>query len=113
MSMTDTVLVLSRDDSRARDLKTILEFIGKETVLDDGASRERLASNDEAALEELGLAVISAEDDRELREDIELVCHAEAGLPILVVGDPDLGGLDKDCHDRVLARVEWPPITPS
>ncbi|MGM0571372.1 sigma-54 dependent transcriptional regulator [Marinobacter sp.] len=109
MSMTDTVLVLSRDDSRARDLKTILEFIGKETVLDDDASRERLASGNECALAELGVAVIGGDDDSQLHADIEAVCNAESGLPILVVGDPDLSGLDKDCQARVIARLEWPP----
>ena len=33
MAMTDTVLVLSKDAPRARDLKTILEFVGEESVL--------------------------------------------------------------------------------
>lgn len=109
MSMTDTVLVLSRDDSRARDLKTILEFIGKETVLDDTASRERLASGDQDALGELGVAVIDGEGHDQLHRDIETVCNAEAGLPILLVGDADLGELDRDCQARVIARLEWPP----
>lgn len=109
MSMTDTVLVLSKDASRARDLRTILEFVGEETVLDDGPSREILTTDDEQARAELGVAIVASEEPADVVEDIGMVCGAEPGLPILVVGNPDLDALDDDCRERVIARVEWPP----
>lgn len=109
MSMTDTVLVLSKDASRARDLKTILQFVGEESVLDDGVSRDLLSSGDSDKLSGLGVAIVAGDDPGEARQDIESVCHAEPGLPILVVGNPDLESLDEDCQLRVIARLEWPP----
>lgn len=109
MSMTDTVLVLSRCETRARDLKTILEFIGKETVLEDAASREVLASGDESTLTQLGTVVVSGHESESVQEDIRQVCEAESGLPILLVGNPGLDGLDDECQARIIARVEWPP----
>ncbi|MFW5825223.1 MAG: sigma 54-interacting transcriptional regulator, partial [Marinobacter sp.] len=109
MSMTDTVLVLSSCESRARDLITILEFIGEESVLADDASRQLLASGDRKALDELRMAVVSGQDPARMQEDIEAVCKAESGLPILLVGNPDLGSLDDDCQARIIARLEWPP----
>lgn len=113
MSMTDTVLVLSKDASRARDLKTILEFVGEEAVLDDGLSRELLAGGDPQDLASLGMAIVAAADDAEARTDIAMVCKADPGLPVLVVGNPDLESLEESCQARVIARLEWPPITPS
>lgn len=109
MSMTDTVLVLSKDASRARDLKTILQFVGEESVLDDGVSRDLLSSGDSDKLSRLGVAIVAGDDPGETRQDIESVCNAEPGLPILVVGNPDLESLDEDCQLRVIARLEWPP----
>ena len=108
MSMTDTVLVLSKDASRARDLQTILEFIGEEPVLGDDASRELLASGGGEALAELRVAIVADEDPDQARNDVDLVCRAEPGLPVLVVGNPDLESLDEDAKARVLARLEWP-----
>ncbi|GGY63561.1 sigma-54 dependent transcriptional regulator [Marinobacter zhanjiangensis] len=109
MSMTDTVLVLSKDASRARDLITILEFVGEESVLDDEASRKLLADGDSEDLASLGMVIVASEDCSQVRADIEMVCKAEAGLPLLVVGNPDLEPLDSDCQARVIARLEWPP----
>ncbi|SFR50244.1 sigma-54 specific transcriptional regulator, flagellar regulatory protein A [Marinobacter daqiaonensis] len=108
MSTSNAALVLSREEARARDLTTILEFIGEEHVLDDFASRELLASGDGEILSSVAVAVINAEDPDQAKSDIALVCAAEAGLPILLVGDPDIGGLEDDCRARVIARLEWP-----
>ncbi|MFC4260512.1 sigma-54 dependent transcriptional regulator [Marinobacter lacisalsi] len=109
MSMTDTVLVLSKDASRAKDLKTILEFVGEASVLDDGPSREVLAGGDDQDFASLGMAIVAPVDDGQARTDIEMVCNADPGLPILVVGNPDLESLEEGCQARVIARLEWPP----
>src|SRR5690554_1644468 len=109
MSMIDTVLVLSRDNSRARDLKTILEFVGGETVLDDGASRECLAGKDPSVLAEVGVAVIDGADNADLQDEIALVCKVAEGVPILLLDGPSLDELNPELQARVIARLEWPP----
>lgn len=109
MSMTDTVLVLSKDASQARDLKTILEFVGGESVLDDETSRELLANGSKDELAGLGAAFVAHDDPVAAREDVEHICAQEPGLPILVVGNPDLSLLSDDCQARVIAKLEWPP----
>jgi sigma-54 specific flagellar transcriptional regulator A len=109
MSMTDTVLVLSKDASRAKDLITILEFVGEESVLDDDASRRLLADADSEELAGLGMVIVAGEDFSQVRADIEMVCRTEPGLPVLAVGNPDLDSLDSDCQARVIARLAWPP----
>ncbi len=109
MSMIDTVLVLSRDNSRARDLKTILEFVGGETVLDDRASRECLNGKDQSILSEVGVAVIDGADNANLQDDIATVCRVASGVPILLLDGPQLDELHAESQARVIARLEWPP----
>ncbi len=109
MSMIDTVLVLSRDNSRARDLKTILEFVGGETVLDDGASRECLNGKDQSILSEVGVAVIDGANNANLQDDIATVCKVASGVPILLLDGPQLDELNAESQARVIARLEWPP----
>ena len=92
--MIDTVLVLSRDNSRARDLKTILEFVGGETVLDDGASRECLNGKDQSILSEGGVAVIDGANNANLQDDIATVCKVASGVPILLLDGPQLDELN-------------------
>ena len=39
---------------------------------------------------------------------ISTVCEVAQGVPLLLVGDPDLAGLSDDETSRVIARMEWP-----
>lgn len=106
MSKNNTVLVLSKDPGRGRDLVTILEFIGEEQVLGDSASRERLTLG--GGLDDAGVVVVDGFDDQQARADLVQVAAAEQGLPVLVVGNPDMGELDEDVLSRIVARLEWP-----
>jgi len=107
MSKNNKVLVLSEDDQKRRDISTILEFIGEEEIV-SGADAESLLSNsDPESLESLSVAVINGEDTDAARS-LSAVCRAANGLPILLVGDPDLSSLSEDEASRVIARMEWP-----
>lgn len=106
MSKNNTVLVLSKDPGRGRDLVTILEFVGEEQVLADTASRELLSTA--GALEGAGVVVVDGSDHQHARADLVKVAAAEQGLPVLVVGNPDMDGLDEDVLSRIVARLEWP-----
>ena len=107
MSKTNKVLVLSEDDSRLRDMVAILEFIGEEQVLAGDEARVLLNCGDEASLSEIGVAVVNGEDAG-IAETIEAVCNAVQGVPLLLVGQPELKGLSDDAGARIIARMEWP-----
>ncbi|WP_296932957.1 sigma-54 dependent transcriptional regulator [uncultured Marinobacter sp.] len=107
MSKNNKVLVLSEDDSRLRDMVTILEFIGEEQVLAGDDARALLNSGDEDSLSDISVAVVNGEDAG-ATEAITTVSNAVKGVPLLVVGHPELKGLPDDASGRIIARMEWP-----
>ncbi|SNC67161.1 sigma-54 specific transcriptional regulator, flagellar regulatory protein A [Marinobacter sp. es.048] len=107
MSKNNKVLVLSEDDSRLRDMVTILEFIGEEQVLASDEARALLSSGDEESLSDIAVAVVNGEDAG-VTETIMAVCNAVQGVPLLLVGHPELKGLSDDTGARIIARMEWP-----
>ena len=107
MSKNNKVLVLSEDDSRLRDIVTILEFIGEEQVLAGDEARALLSSGDEESLSDIAVAVVNGEDAG-TTEAITAVCDAVQGVTFLVVGHPELKGLSDETSGRIIARMEWP-----
>ncbi len=107
MSNNNKVLVLSDDESRRRDMVTILEFIGEEQILQADEAAAFLASADDGAAAELSVAVVNGEDAG-VTDTVARICALAQGVPILMVGDPDLKGLGGDDAARVIARMEWP-----
>ncbi|WP_166265121.1 sigma-54 dependent transcriptional regulator [Marinobacter caseinilyticus] len=107
MSNHNSVLVLSRDATRSRDLETILEFIGEDGVYASNGARELITQGDAGALASLSVAIIDGADD-DVNDQVASVCAAEKGLPILMLGDPALKGLREDQISRVIARLDWP-----
>ncbi|MHA7924184.1 MAG: sigma-54 dependent transcriptional regulator [Marinobacter sp.] len=107
MSKNNKVLVLSEDDSRLRDMVTILEFIGEEQVLAGDEARALLNSGDEDNLSDIAVAVVNGEDAG-ATEAITTVSNAVQGVPLLVLGHPELKGLSDDASARIIARMEWP-----
>jgi sigma-54 specific flagellar transcriptional regulator A len=107
MSKNNKVLVLSEDDSRLRDMVTILEFIGEEQILAGDEARALLSSGDEESLSDIAVAVVNGEDAG-VTDTITTVCNAVKGVPLLLVGHPELSGLSEDAGARIIARMEWP-----
>ena len=107
MSKNNKVLVLSEDDAKRRDISTILEFIGEEGVVVGADAHSLLNCGDADELESITVAVVNGEDDG-VATAISKVCAAAKGVPLLLVGDPDLAGLSDDEISRVIARMEWP-----
>ncbi|XKH00427.1 sigma-54 dependent transcriptional regulator [Marinobacter nauticus] len=105
MSENNTVLVLSGDDARRRDLVTILEFVGEERVVSDADAKALLA--DETARENAMMAIVNGEETDPVPA-IEHLCKTISGLPVLLVGNPKLEGLAEEYVARVIARMEWP-----
>ncbi len=107
MSKNSKVLVLSNNESRLRDMVTILEFIGEEHIVVGDEARELLNSGDADTHASLSVVFINGEEEG-VRDTISSVCQAIDGVPILMIGDPDLKGLDDEHIARVIARMEWP-----
>lgn len=107
MSKNNKVLVLSEDQTRRRDLVTILEFVGEDQVLAGDEALALLASEDAAEKDSASVAVINGEDGG-AKAAIAAVCNATPGLPILLVGDLDTAHLSDDDAARLIARMEWP-----
>lgn len=107
MSKNNKVLVLSDDESRRRDMVTILEFIGEEQIVEGAEALELLKSGDADSLAEVSVAVVNGED-QSIVETIATVCAKVSGVPVLMVGDPALKGLSEEDIARVIARMEWP-----
>ncbi len=107
MSKNNKVLVLSEDESRLRDMTTILEFIGEEQVIAGNDALALLESADEESLAAISVVVVNGADST-IVSAIEKVCKAVQGVPLLMVGDPVLKGLTEPDAARVIARMEWP-----
>lgn len=107
MSKNNKVLVLSEDETRRRDMVTILEFIGEEQILSGSEASALLASGDDESLADVSVAVINGEDEKASAHITE-VCQAVQGVPLLVVGDPSLKGLPEEVSTRIISRMEWP-----
>ena len=105
MSKNSKVLVLSEDDARRRDIFTILEFIGEEDIA-AGSEALSILSQPES-LEEAMVAILDG-DDPSVAESVHAISQAASGVPILMVGDPELSGLSEDQTGCIIARMEWP-----
>jgi sigma-54 specific flagellar transcriptional regulator A len=105
MSKNNKVLVLSADDRRRQDIVTILEFVGEEQVeaaADPGTLLSGLEDPSEVQ------AVIINGEEEAAEGHIAEICSVDKGLPVLVVGDPELSGLAGESAARIIARMEWP-----
>ncbi|EMP55883.1 two component Fis family sigma54-specific transcriptional regulator [Marinobacter santoriniensis NKSG1] len=107
MSKNNKVLVLSADDSRRRDMVTILEFIGEEEIFSGEDARELFAADDAEALADVAVAIVNGEEPEGIRH-IANLCSQVEGVPVLMVGDPDISELSADQASRIIARLEWP-----
>lgn len=107
MSKNNKVLVLSEDESRRKDLITILEFVGEEQVVAGDEALALLECDDDLARAGIGAAIINGEDAGSVRH-VTGICKFMQGLPILLVGDPELKGVSDDDSARIIARMEWP-----
>jgi sigma-54 specific flagellar transcriptional regulator A len=105
MSKNNKVLVLSEDDARRRDIFTILEFIGEEEIT---SGDEALALLEEpGALEEASVVILDG-SDASAGNTVAVISQSTRGVPILMVGDPDLKKLSDEEAGRIIARMEWP-----
>ena len=105
MSKNNKVLVLSGDDRRRQDIATILEFVGEEQVEAAADAGTLLSALDD--LSDVQVVIINGEEEG-AEDHISQICSADTGLPVLMVGDPELSGLSDEDAARIIARMEWP-----
>jgi sigma-54 dependent transcriptional regulator, flagellar regulatory protein len=99
------VLVLSEDEARTRDIVTILEFIGEEDI----ASGEEAGSLllEPESLEAASVVILDG-NDVSAGSTVATISQSTQGVPILMVGDPELHMLSDEDSSRIIARMEWP-----
>lgn len=107
MSKNNRVLVVSQDQTRCRDLSVILEFIGEEVIASGQASGGAFPEGAGEALGDLSLAVVNGEEAG-AAASIQAIVQADPGVPVLMVGDPELKELTEDHLSRIIARLSWP-----
>ncbi|WP_165856686.1 sigma-54 dependent transcriptional regulator [Marinobacter sp. JSM 1782161] len=101
---TNRILVLISDEAIRHDLSTILEFIGEES---DEVSPASAGSLKPEQLATANAAILDA-GEADLAALMEQLDSLDKGLPVLMVGEPDLSGLPEEIAARVIARMEWP-----
>ena len=107
MSKNNKILVLSQDPDRCRDLVTILGFVGEEHVQfgDDAVALLEDASSE--SLGDVAVAILNGED-ADSGDVLVRLAKADAGIPVLLVGDPDLSSVPETARSSVIARLDWP-----
>jgi len=105
MSKNNKVLVFSEDEARRRDIFTILEFIGEEEIAAGDEALSLLAQP--ASLQEASVVILDG-SDASAQSTVATICQSTEGLPILMVGHPDLKKLSDEEAGRIIARMEWP-----
>ncbi|WP_404361808.1 sigma-54 dependent transcriptional regulator [Marinobacter sp.] len=107
MPENNNVLVLSQDETRRRELEIILEFIGEENVITGEQVGHLLSPRDGESAMVFTAAVVNGEEAG-AQAQIQALAEADAGLPILLVGDPPLKGLTESQASHIIARLSWP-----
>ena len=105
MPKNNKVLVFSEDEARRRDIFTILEFIGEEEIAAGDEALSLLAQP--ASLQEASVVILDG-SDASAQSTVATICQSTEGLPILMVGHPDLKNLSDEEAGRIIARMEWP-----
>ncbi|MEQ5834340.1 sigma-54-dependent Fis family transcriptional regulator [Marinobacter halodurans] len=98
------ILVLISNDAVRRDLTTILDFIGEVSQV---VAPEALASIEATDLADATSVMVDSAEPG-LVDLLKQLDERDPGLPVLVVGDPDLTDVSEDIAKRVIARMEWP-----
>ncbi|WP_166260824.1 sigma-54 dependent transcriptional regulator [Marinobacter salicampi] len=107
MPQNNNVLVSSEDEGRRRDLETILEFIGEEGIIAGPSATELLTQLDADGRASIAAAIVNG-SDTQVESQIKALCAADEGLPVLLLGDPELKGLNEEQVNRIIARLDWP-----
>ena len=108
MSKENKVLVLLNDAGARRDLSVVLNFIGEETLaLATGGWLDQL-NGSIGSPEEIAVAILDSECAT-TAECLQQIKELDPGLPVLLLGDHELDGVDDDVLSRVIARLHWLP----
>lgn len=103
-SDNNKILVLIDDQDVCRALTTILEFLGEVPVV---VSPDKVGSMDTEAVKEVSAAILDG-GQADLTGLVRSLDKTDPGLPVLMIGDPDLADLESELAQRVIARMEWP-----
>ncbi len=110
MAQDMKVLVMHDNEDVLRDLTVILQFLGEEVVtapVNEWQDAVRRYSHDDTE-SQLGVVFIGT-DETPLEPIVAGLDELDDGLPVLLVGESELDGLDEVLRKKVIARLEFPP----
>lgn len=108
MAEDNKILVLTEDSNRCRDLLTILDFLGEETVRLDAAHWSQQVTDHVSGSDEVSAVIMDSDSANSVRYVEELLAW-ETGIPILMIGDGSVELDSPEARNHIIARIHWPP----
>ncbi|WP_097460319.1 sigma-54 dependent transcriptional regulator [Mangrovitalea sediminis] len=108
MTKESKVLVLLDDVERRRDLSVILDFVGEEFLAPALDGWQQVLDGEQHSPQDLAVAILDSHAGDAVQRVTE-VAELDQALPILLIGDRELDGLDDEIETRVIARLNWVP----
>lgn len=108
MAEDNKILVLTEDSNRCRDLLTILDFLGEETVRLDAAQWSQQVTDHVSGSDEVSAVIMDSDSANSVRYVEELLAW-ETGIPILMIGDGSVELDSPEARNHIIARIHWPP----
>ncbi|WP_196158025.1 sigma-54 dependent transcriptional regulator [Reinekea sp. G2M2-21] len=103
------LLLVDNNDQRRHDLKVILDFLGEENVVVDGAQWLETAKQEVEKTSEI-VGILMGDVGQALNRAVESIREWDPGLPIILLGDhPESELLDDDLRSRIIAKINFPP----
>ncbi|MDX1452543.1 MAG: sigma-54 dependent transcriptional regulator [Oleiphilaceae bacterium] len=108
MAQDMKVLVMHDNQDVLRDLTVILQFLGEEVVTASFNEWADVLSEHADEESSIGVVFMGAES-KPLEPVVAAIDEHDEGLPILLVGEGSVEGLDEVLRKKVIARLEYPP----
>ncbi len=103
------LLLVDNNDQRRHDLKVILDFLGEENVVVDGAQWLETAKQEVEKTSEI-VGILMGDVGQALNRAVESIRDWDPGLPIILLGDhPESELLDDELRSRIIAKINFPP----
>ena len=107
MAERTKVLVIDDNESTRHDLKTVLGFLGEETIASNSTDWHSQAVNSIDNPSQVALAMIGLCKEIPFNQLLEQIYQWGAGIPFVVLGSQDMSELlDQELVTRIAARLE-------
>jgi len=104
------VLLIDDNETRRRDLKVVLDFVGEETIAASSKDWQAVVSENTENNEELACVILGNTEGFTLEAMVKSIYEWDARIPMLAISTEALDeGLDEAVRQAVIARLDVPP----